>query len=83
MQYAFLIPRVDECLNALEGAKLFSSLNLASDYNKVASKPEDKEETALTDCNRMPFMLANSVSAFQLLVPPSRNDYMFKCFLSI
>ena len=47
---AYLLPRIDDNLDALTGAQWFSTLDLASGYWQVAMHPEDKEKTAF--CTR-------------------------------
>lgn len=42
----FPLPRIDETLEALQGANYFSTLDLASVYNKVAVAPNDVPKTA-------------------------------------
>ncbi len=60
---SFPLPRIEESLQALGGAKFFSVLDLTSGYYQVAVHPEDVEKTAfavpfgLYKYNRMPFGL--------------------------
>ena len=71
---AFPLPRVEESFDALNGATLFSSLDLTAGYNQVAVDPEDIHKTAFTtpfglyEYLRMPFGLCNSPSTFQRLM---------------
>lgn len=71
---AYPLPRVDDCIDALAGAKYFSSLDLNSGFWQVAMKPEDKEKTAfsttlgLYQFNVMSFGLANAPSTFERLM---------------
>lgn len=44
----FPLPRIDESLDALSGAKFFSTIDLASGYHQVAVHEKDRHKTALT-----------------------------------
>ena len=68
------LPRIDDTINTLHGAKWFSILDLASGYWKVEVEPSDKEKTAFTTpfglfqfCV-MPFGLCNAPGTFQHLM---------------
>eukprot|EP00064_Thunnus_orientalis_P022840 superscaffoldBa00008073_g23061 len=71
---AFPLPRIEESLDALSGAKWFSTMDLASGYNQVPFAEKDKMKTAfctpfgLFEFNRMPFGLCNAPSTFQRLM---------------
>ncbi len=68
---AFPLPRIEESLDALSGARWFFTLDLASGYNQVPVEERDKCKTAfctpfgLFEFNRMPFGLCNAPSTFQ------------------
>ena len=71
---SFPLPRIDECLDNLSGARLFSTLDLKSAYAQVPIAEEDKYKTAfstplgLFEYNRMPYGLCNSPASFQRLM---------------
>ena len=68
------IPRIDEFIEALSGAKWFSTLDLKSGYWQVELDPQDKEKTAfslgsgLWQFTVMPFGLANAPATLKRLM---------------
>ncbi|KAK3106610.1 hypothetical protein FSP39_023509 [Pinctada imbricata] len=71
---AYPIPRVDDCLEALSGAKWFSSMDLNTGFWQIGMADEDKEKTAfltsmgLYQFTVMPFGLVNAPSTFERLM---------------
>ena len=69
------LPRIDDTLEALKGAKIFSTLDLKSGYWQVPIKEEHKSKTAfwtssgqLFEFNRLPFGLCNALATFSRLM---------------
>ena len=71
---SYPLPRIDESIEALSGAKLFSTLDLKSGYWQVELDSQDKEKTAFSLGNGlwqftvMPFGLANASAMFERLM---------------
>ena len=71
---AYPLPRIEECIDALKGAKYFSSLDLTQGYLQVKVADADKPKTAframgsLYEFCRLPFGLCNSPATFSRLM---------------
>ncbi len=84
---AFPLPRIEESLDTLTGARWFSTMDLASGYNQVPVTEGDKPKTAfctpfgLFEWNRMPFGLCNAPSTFQRLMERLFGDQQCRSLL--
>lgn len=85
---AYPLPRIEETLDMLHGAKYFSSIDLAQGYYQVEMDEESIPKTAfrvgtggLYEYLRMPFGLCNSPATFQRLMEACFSEENFEILL--
>jgi len=68
---AYPIPRMDECIDSLGDARVFSTLDCDAGYRQIKVTEEDKKNTAFKchsdawQCVRLPFGLCNAPATLQ------------------
>ena len=79
------LPRIEDSLNCLDGAAIFTSLDLQSRYWQVEMTEASKPLTAFTvgplgfyECVQMPFGLTNSPATFQHLMETCLGEMHLK-----
>lgn len=85
---AYPLPRIEEALDAIGGAKYFCTLDLAHGYHQVQMHESDVEKTAfrsgtggLYEYLRMPFGLCNAPATFMRLMDHVFGDENFQFLL--
>ena len=80
---AYPLPKIDESMDALAGARYFSTLDLQSAYMQVPIHPDDAHKTpfGLYEHRRMAFGLCNAPSTFQRLMLTAFREEMFNILL--
>jgi Reverse transcriptase (RNA-dependent DNA polymerase) len=84
---SYPLTRMDECIDALGDAKIFTTLDCNSGYWQIPVRPEDREKTTFTSHEglywflRMPFCLRNAPATFQRFVDITLSGITWKTCL--
>jgi hypothetical protein len=84
---SYLLPRMDECIDSLGDAKIFTTLDCNSGYLQIPVRPEDREKTLFTSHEglywflQMPFGLRNAPATFQRFVDITLSGLTWKSCL--
>ena len=87
IQNRYALSQIDELFDRLHGAKVFSKLDLISDYYQIAIKPKDHYKTAFRtrydhyEFNVMSFGLTNAPVTFQILMNDIFRDLLDVCVI--
>jgi len=83
--FAFPIPKIQDCLDAIAGSKCFSTLDLTSGYHQIPVREEDIPKTAfiskhgLFEFTTMPMGLKTAGATFQRVMELALKGLQWTC----